>query len=62
MKQKVETVLVALRSIAPDPHQPRKNFNPERLAELIASIKKYGIINPLVVEKLPTGKYLLVDG
>src|SRR3990167_1707295 len=62
MKQKVETVLVPLRSIAPDPHQPRKNFNPERLAELIASIKKYGIINPLVVEKLPTGKYLLVDG
>lgn len=51
-----------LSSITADPNQPRKNFNPERLAELMASIKKYGIINPLVVEELGGGKYMLVDG
>lgn len=62
MAKKIETVLVPLRSIEADPEQPRKSFNPERLAELMASIKKYGIINPLVVERLGTGKFMLVDG
>jgi ParB/RepB/Spo0J family partition protein len=62
MKQKVETVLVPLASIQADANQPRKNFNPERLSELMASIKKYGIINPLVLELVTPGKYQLVDG
>ena len=53
---------VPLASITADPNQPRKNFNPERLAELMSSIKKYGIINPLIVEELTAGKYLLEDG
>ncbi len=58
----VRAVTMDMSSITPDPNQPRKNFNPERLAELIASIEKYGIINPLVVEELGKGKFMLVDG
>lgn len=37
--------------VAPNPHQPRKNFNPERLQELAESIKQHGILQPIVVSK-----------
>lgn len=36
-------------NINPNPHQPRKNFAPEALEELAASIREHGIISPLVV-------------
>jgi len=53
--------MIALVDIVPDEDQPRKNFSPEKLRDLITSIKKHGIINPLIVE--PYGKkYLLEDG
>lgn len=53
---------VLLSSIHPDENQPRKDFNAARLAELMASIKEHGIMNPLVVEGHPSGQYLLIDG
>jgi ParB family transcriptional regulator, chromosome partitioning protein len=37
--------------IAPNPHQPRKNFSPEKLQELAESIKQHGILQPIVVSK-----------
>jgi len=37
--------------IIPNPHQPRKNFNPEKLQELSDSIKQHGILQPIVVSK-----------
>lgn len=53
---------VPLKSVVPDENQPRKNFDPERLGELINSIKKHGIISPLQVQDIGGGKYLLEDG
>ena len=47
--------------IAPNPVQPRKSFEPEALNELSASIKSYGILNPLTV-RLRGGRYELVAG
>ncbi|MBU1132128.1 ParB/RepB/Spo0J family partition protein [Patescibacteria group bacterium] len=44
-----------------NPLQPRKIFNHEDLEELIESIKQYGIIQPLVVTKIPGG-YQLIAG
>jgi ParB/RepB/Spo0J family partition protein len=61
MSEKGKVVLISLKDIHPDENQPRKNFNPERLAELVSSIKLHGIINPIIVEKTKSG-YLLVDG
>lgn len=62
MSQKQQNVqYVKLDQIVADENQPRKNFNPERIAELEKSIKRYGIMNPLLVEKVGN-KYLLVDG
>lgn len=50
--------------IAPNPHQPRSHFDPEALAELAASIKTHGIIQPLVVTTNPNqnDRYWLVAG
>ena len=37
--------------ICPNPNQPRKSFEKERLEELADSIKKYGVIQPIIVKK-----------
>ncbi len=38
--------------IKPNPYQPRKNFDEESLKELAASIREFGIIQPIVVSKI----------
>jgi ParB family chromosome partitioning protein len=47
----VRTVLV--ESIRPNPFQPRKDFQPEELAELTNSIKENGLLQPLMVRPAP---------
>lgn len=37
--------------IEPNREQPRKNFNQEQIQELADSIKKYGVLQPLLVQK-----------
>ncbi|QSX05190.1 ParB/RepB/Spo0J family partition protein [Sedimentibacter sp. zth1] len=37
--------------IVPNPNQPRKSFEPIKLKELSESIKKYGMIQPIIVKK-----------
>ena len=54
-------IYLRLDDIAPNPVQPRKSFEQEALNELSASIKNYGILNPLTV-RLRAGKYELVAG
>ena len=55
------TIEVAVESIKPNPWQPRKTFDKEKLKELCDSIKKHGIIQPLIVRKKGLG-YELVAG
>jgi len=52
---------VSIHSIDPNPMQPRRVFQAERLAELAQSIRSSGIIQPLVV-RLVGGRYQLVAG
>jgi ParB family chromosome partitioning protein len=42
---------VKISRIEPRKDQPRKNFNEDRLQELADSIKKYGVIEPIIVQK-----------
>ena len=49
-------------SVIPNPDQPRKRFNPEALAELAASIKVNGLIQPITVRALPNGRHMIVAG
>lgn len=49
--------------IRPNPFQPRKTFHDESLKELAASIKEYGIIQPLLVRPLENSSdYELIAG
>jgi ParB family chromosome partitioning protein len=49
-------------SIEPHPEQPRRHFDEGALAELAASIGARGVIQPVIVRPLPTGRYQLVAG
>ncbi len=42
--------------------QPRKQFDPEALADLADSIRQHGIIQPLTVRKLQSGYYQIIAG
>ena len=50
-QDKAGAVEVSVGSIRPNPYQPRKSFDKEKLKELSESIKKHGIIQPLIVRK-----------
>ncbi|HBU28197.1 TPA: hypothetical protein DEB00_03730 [Candidatus Uhrbacteria bacterium] len=52
---------VSVNAIVPNPRQPRTYFSPSELEDLIASIKTYGIIQPLVVTQTQDG-YELIAG
>lgn len=53
---------VPLNMICANPSQPRKEFRQEELAELAASIKEYGVIQPVIVKKDRPGAYTLIAG
>jgi ParB/RepB/Spo0J family partition protein len=48
--------------ITPNPRQPRQVFDEELLAELAASIKVVGLLQPVVVRKVESGRYEIVMG
>ncbi|MEO7453530.1 MAG: ParB N-terminal domain-containing protein, partial [Fimbriimonadales bacterium] len=53
---------VDIKAISPNPNQPRKDFEPEALAELAASIQKVGVMQPIVVRPTSEGKYEIIAG
>lgn len=55
-------LLVNINFVQPNPNQPRKNFDEERLNELAESIKNYGVIEPLVVRKVGPVHYEIIAG
>jgi len=59
-EMKIEKIKLSLIDV--DPQNPRRSFDAALLKQLADSIKEHGIIHPLVVELLPTGRYQLVDG
>jgi ParB family transcriptional regulator, chromosome partitioning protein len=52
----------AVDAIQPNPRQPRIHFKEEELAELAASIREHGVIQPLIVIPKPDGKFVLIAG
>jgi len=51
-----------VNSIKPNRYQPRKTFDPEKLAELTDSIRENGIIQPIIVTKTSSSEYELIAG
>jgi ParB family chromosome partitioning protein len=52
---------IPLAEIVPNPQQPRKFFDEQKIRELAASIREKGILLPLIVTRR-NGKYELVSG
>jgi len=52
---------VAVGSIRPNPYQPRQAFDPQKMEELVASVREHGVVQPVLVRKLGDG-YQLVAG
>ena len=44
--------LIPIEQIRPNPDQPRKQFDPAQLDDLVASIKEKGILQPLIVRRV----------
>ena len=55
-------LLIPIEKIFRDENQPRKIFDKEKIDELSQSIKKNGLIQPLIVIKKDLDNYLLVAG
>jgi len=53
---------IAVADISPNSFQPRRSFNEPELAELEASIKASGLLQPVVVRSRGNGKWELVAG
>src|SRR5438045_1740152 len=53
---------IPLDEITANPHQPRRHFNEVSLAELAASLKSNGLIQPVIVRRVEDGRYQLVAG
>jgi len=58
---KNEILEIDVNNIEPNPYQPRKIFNEEKIKELSESIEKNGLLQPIVVTR-NGGSYLLVAG
>ena len=55
------TLKININNIAPNPHQPRQQFDEGSLQELVASIKGKGILTPITVCE-DAGNYILIAG
>ena len=55
-------LLIPIEKIFRDETQPRKEFNKDKIDELSQSIKKNGLIQPLIVTKRDLDTFLLVAG
>jgi ParB family transcriptional regulator, chromosome partitioning protein len=53
--------LVRLDEIRPNPEQPREVFDQAAIDELAASIRQYGVMNPITLRQEPSG-YVLIAG
>ena len=51
-----EVRMVDINDLVPNRAQPRKDFDPDKLAELAESIKDQGVIQPLIVAADDTGE------
>lgn len=58
----VKVVKVPIDKIRPNPYQPRKSFDEDALEELAASIRKFGVLQPLLVSEDDNGAYMLIAG
>ena len=55
-------VYLPINSVRPNPYQPRKEMDKEALEDLCTSIKRYGLMQPVVVRQINDCDYELIAG
>ena len=60
--QKSPYQLLPLHKVEPNPHQPRRDFDPEELQSLADSIALHGVMQPLTVREMGNGYYQIIAG
>lgn len=58
--ERIQKLLVS--NISPNPDQPRKHFDDQAIAELAASLKQFGVLQPLIVSPNGDGTYRIIAG
>ena len=53
---------IRVAAIAPNPDQPRRLFDPDQLSKLSESIRRYGVLQPVVVREIAPGQFELLVG
>ncbi len=53
---------IKISQIIPDPEQPRKTFDMEKIVELRSSTESLGLIQPITVRPCSDGKYMVIVG
>ena len=61
-KPMAEMAEVDIKSIIPNPLQPRREFDDEALSELAESIKQLGVIQPITLKRMEDGRYMIISG
>lgn len=54
--------LIPIEKIYPNPAQPRKIFDKNEMLSLADSISKNGLLQPILLRKMPDGRYLIISG
>ena len=57
-----ELYILNINKLTPDPNQPRKHFDDDDLVELGNSIKKHGVLQPILFRQEDDGKLIIVSG
>lgn len=58
----IHLIQVNPNDIVPNPRQPRMHFDAEDLAELVHSVREFGVLQPVIVRKNTDGDYELIMG
>ena len=53
---------IPIEKITPNPRQPRRHFEEQAMLALAESIRQHGVLQPLSVQKMSSGCYMLVAG
>lgn len=62
LDKKDRTQKLFIKDISPNPEQPRRHFDQSALKELSVSVKRHGILQPLVVTPNDEGTYTIIAG
>lgn len=58
----IRLIQIDPKSIVPNPRQPRTHFDEDHLAELVHSVREFGVLQPVVVRKNADGDFELIMG